>query len=653
MAKESAAAAAMFAILAVIMTWPLAAHLGTAVSDPGDPFINTWILDWDWWATLHQPLSLFSANAFHPSLYPLAYSENLYGIALLLFPLRGAGAGPIAAHNAAILLGFFFSGFAAWLLGRRIGAPFWAATAAGIFYAFVPFRITHIPHVQHVWGGWLPMLLVALLAYAEKPSWPRAAAFGGVYLINGLSNIHWLLFGTVAIALTALLVIRRRVLPLLVATAVALLLLAPFLYPYLEVARVYGMRRSWSETLHYSAQLRDWLVSSPHTRFCGALADARVDPELWLFPGALAIAFAVAAPFARRSAATSRRPIAIAFLWLLLGIAGSLGLHFVFHRFLFAYVPGFQAIRVPARWAGIAYVGLSMLIALAAAAIPRRWQWMAAAAFAIELFAAPLRLYSVLPDAPPADRWLAENADGGAVVELPMVQSREYVYLLRATAHHRPLLNGVSGFEPPTHAIVQAMTAQQQVPDALLPVLQRAGCRFLLVHSDDTGYPLRDWLRRECDRGHIGLLRRFDSPRGFGDWLFVSGARMPRTNELEAFLRGYETENESTFGWIVSPQTNASVKGSLTISGAAFSHAGIREVTLLLDNGRVRRRAQLVPDAILSRKYPWYPKTPSPRFELSFTARPPGVHRLTDVQAEIIDGAGNRTLSEDRWFEWR
>src|SRR5436309_15226791 len=87
MARQHAAAAALFAVLALALTWPLARTLGSAVAWPGDPFINIWILDWDWWATFHRPLSLFQANTFYPAKDSLAYSENLYGIALLLFPL--------------------------------------------------------------------------------------------------------------------------------------------------------------------------------------------------------------------------------------------------------------------------------------------------------------------------------------------------------------------------------------------------------------------------------------------------------------------------------------------------------------------------------------------------------------------------------------
>src|SRR5947208_8510581 len=112
--------AAMFVALTIAMTWPLLPNLRTAVSDPGDPFINVWVLDWDWYASTHQPLRLFEANAFYPARHSLAFSDHLYGIALLLFPLRAAGVDALTAHNAGMLLAFAFSGFAAFFLGRMI-----------------------------------------------------------------------------------------------------------------------------------------------------------------------------------------------------------------------------------------------------------------------------------------------------------------------------------------------------------------------------------------------------------------------------------------------------------------------------------------------------------------------------------------------------
>ncbi|HEX6641064.1 MAG TPA: hypothetical protein VF215_08115 [Thermoanaerobaculia bacterium] len=245
MRRQDAAAAVVFVALAVGMTWPLARNLERAVSDPGDPYITIWVLDWDWWATLHAPLSLFHANAFFPAKYSLAFSENLYGLALLTFPLRMFGASPITAHGIAVIAGFAFSGFGAYVLGRRLTGSWIAGMAAGVFYAFVPFRFTHLPHVQHIWGGWLPLMLAAFLAYAERPTRRRAMFFAAAFAMNGLTNIHYLFFGALATAITAALLLpRSKWRELAISTGGALVILAPFLYPYAAAAKLYGMQRS-------------------------------------------------------------------------------------------------------------------------------------------------------------------------------------------------------------------------------------------------------------------------------------------------------------------------------------------------------------------------------------------------------------------------
>ena len=59
--------------LTVLMTWPWAAHLRDAVSDRGDPYLNAWILWWNYHQTFNDPLNLFHANIFYPYRYTLAF----------------------------------------------------------------------------------------------------------------------------------------------------------------------------------------------------------------------------------------------------------------------------------------------------------------------------------------------------------------------------------------------------------------------------------------------------------------------------------------------------------------------------------------------------------------------------------------------------
>lgn len=644
--RQHAIAFLLFVLLAVAMTWPLARVLDRAVAYPGDPYINTWILDWDWYATFHRPLSLFDANIFYPSRDSLAFSENLYGIALVLFPFRAAGISPIAAHNVAMLGGFALSGFAAYLLGHLITRNAMAAFVSGVFYAFVPYRFTHLSHVQHVWGLALPLMLCALLWYEQKPNWNRSALFAAAFLFNGLCNIHSLLFGSIAIAIPWV-VVRPRFMPLAILTFASAAALILFLRPYFEVERLYGMHRSWSETMGFSARPSDWLVSNFHSHLYAPLRNPNIDPERWLFPGMLAIAIGCIALTTKE-----RRSLVIALGWLTLGFVGSLGLHTFFHRFLFSHVPGFGAIRVPARWASVAHVGLAMLVALGAAKLAGRRAWVCfllAAAFLVELQSAPIRWYMSVPDVPPVERWVAQ-AKPRALVELPIFPDSEYAVMLHATAHHRPMVNGISGFTPPISAHISDLAHEWS--DRLVPELHRLGVTHLIVHADAFDDHGRAWLAQAVERGELGLMRKFDAGI-FGDWLFSIGIRGPVTPELAAMLRGEPVYSETTFGVLDRPLPEETLREGAVASGFAFSPYGIRAVNLLVNNGAVRLPTELREDAALKRQFPWYDATTRPRFVAKFPERPPGVWMITDMQPEIIDGRGKRTLLEDRWISWR
>ena len=650
MKRQDAVAALLFLGLSVGLTWPLALNLGRAVSDPGDPFINIWILDWDWWATFHAPLSLFHANAFHPAQYSLAFSENLYGVAMLLFPLRLFGVDAISAYNIALLAGFAFSGFGAYVLGRRLTGSWIAGLAAGVFYAFLPFRFTHLSHVQHVWGGWLPLMLAALLAYAERPSRKRAIVFAAMFLMNGLANIHYLFFGALAMAITAALLLPRSAWrELAMATAGALVVLAPFLYPYAAAAKLYGMTRTWEETLRFSAFVSDWLPGVVE------------EPERRLYPGALAYVVAFAALWVARK---QKPQLTLALLWIVIGFLGSLGLNFVFHEFLFGAVPGFRAVRVPARWAVIAYIGLAMLIALATAALARRNRWIALlvpAAFVVALWAGPIRWYLADPRPPAVDRWLAGQRVR-AIAELPLdTGTSEYNYLLRATAHHQRMVNGISGFSPPGRDALAALSKETPIPDRFVDELRDIGVEVLIVHADVLGErapAIREWLRGELDRGRLTFVRRFHSPL-LGDWVFrvaEGGAQRAEGRSenalLNAFLAGENTCGDGTMGALDFPPARIRFdRGQAIFSGWTMSPHGIRSVDLWFDNRTERHRAKLVPDPLLAQRCPGQHLTRT-RYLAEFASRPPGIRRNTDVQVEVTDGRGERTVFDDRWFTW-
>jgi hypothetical protein len=714
-AKRAGREAALFCaylLLAVAATWPLAARLDTAVSDLGDPLLNAWIIDWDCYALTHTPLHIFDAPIFYPSKYPLAYSENLIGIALVVLPFHLAGLPPLAVYNIAMLLGFAISAYAGYLLARVVTGRIAASAIAGLLYGFVPYKLGHLAHVQIIWSAAPALLLAALMFYRRAPSKSRAALVAIAFAVSAIINIYLFLFGGVALALTLVLIAiaeqrdRRFWLTLFIALAIASIAVAPVLLPYAIVAKEYDMRRGDGETLGASATPADWLVAPANSAMYGkVLADAWHHNERELFPGALLVILTIVA-FARTAPkpdtirwkrarwldalivllavvtiyglvvhastipmlllviaivtrlplrdliARSRFPIElwIAALWIVIGVIGSFGLHGFLHSFLFHDVPGFRATRAPARWAFIAYAGLAATASLALARMRGRALVALALLAAVDVWPR-IRWEHALSDPTPFDRWLAAT-HAGPLIELPLRSELEYRYMLGAP-HEVSLFNGISGFEPPLHRRLRT----EPLSEATFDLLDANGCRYVLIHIDAFS-PLPsiafDWIRRGLDEGRLAFVRRFDHEMN-GDWLFAlrRGPRTAPNEELQRLLEGKPTRNNATFGRVDRPRYGATIDGPLEVTGWALSPDGIREVILLINSGRVRIVASLAPNAQISTTYPWYPNTTLPSFSARIEHRPSGVPEKTDIQVEIIDGAGHVTRMPDLLITWR
>src|SRR5512132_927745 len=105
-----------FCAFTAVLSWPYVNYLRDVVADPGDPYLVSWILWWDYHQTFTDPLNLFHANLFYPFRYTLAFSEHSYGIALPFFPLYALGFRPLTVHAVAMFFGFATCGYAAFRL---------------------------------------------------------------------------------------------------------------------------------------------------------------------------------------------------------------------------------------------------------------------------------------------------------------------------------------------------------------------------------------------------------------------------------------------------------------------------------------------------------------------------------------------------------
>ena len=172
---------ALVAYLAVWILWraePLLAHPSQAQLDPSsmDPSIFIWSLRWWPYALTHGLSPLHTAQIGAPAGYNLAWDTTVPPLALLAWPLTAA-IGPIAAFSVLVAFSIPVSGWAAFVLCRRLTGRFWPALAAGFVYGFSAYEMNHIVAGQLDLAFSVLLPLMAYLVVAWRDGAIRAPIF--------------------------------------------------------------------------------------------------------------------------------------------------------------------------------------------------------------------------------------------------------------------------------------------------------------------------------------------------------------------------------------------------------------------------------------------------------------------------------------------
>jgi len=607
------AAAAIYLVLAVAATWPLAEGLARDVAwNLGDPLLNMWIMAWDveqlkaiLGGDVGRLAHFFDANIFYPTHLTLAYSEHLFPQALQFLPVYALTGNPILAYNLVYLSTFVLSGVGAYLLVRELTGSWRAAFLGGLLFAFAPYRIAQAGHIQVLSSQWMPLALYGFTRYLKTRRSRPLAGGAAALVLQALSCNYFLMYFTpFAVAYVIWEIARRRLwrarrmwIELAVAGAASLAVLVPFLAPYVSARDQFDMTRGREEVQAFSADVYSYFTAPPAQHVWGTRLQTYPHAEGELFPGAVPaalgllafIVWGVRAWRAGGQVAPRNRPLATllglvaasclaitvvtivqgrlaidlmvatlrvrdigrvllfivaavasaaavsprarariralatvegffcaaiaAAWWLSLGPAPR-----VFGRtldlpspyaFLYDAVPGFDGMRVPARYAMV----LSLMLAVAAAmamarVLERRHGTIVLAAltavFFIEAHASPffvnfpgaatdrpapeLRVYPP-SQAPAIYRTFARLPGNTVLLEMPLgdpnwdVRSVYY-----SMVHWRPLVNGYSGFFPRGYISLGLALADAARNDAVAThALRDSGATHLLLHEQ--AYP--------------------------------------------------------------------------------------------------------------------------------------------------------------------
>ena len=159
-----------YALLALIVTWPLALHFdqflfGGIDGAPGrfafaggeEAGLHLWHLWWVSEAILNGVNPFWTDLLFYPDgvqLYVQTLSAPNAALALPIYLL----AGPVAAFNAAVLLGFALTGFGVFLLTYHYVRGFWEALVCGMLITLGPLHIAQLQNSHlHLFSlHWIP-----------------------------------------------------------------------------------------------------------------------------------------------------------------------------------------------------------------------------------------------------------------------------------------------------------------------------------------------------------------------------------------------------------------------------------------------------------------------------------------------------------------
>jgi hypothetical protein len=183
-----------FALLSVLATWPLAAHLRNGVlGPPGDNYEYVYKIGWFKTALLERGQSpLFNPDVFYPAGYDLSLSETTLANVGLALPFAVLW-GEVAAYNLVVLLSFGLSGWAMYWLARHLTGSKVGGAVAGLLFAFSAYRMAHLGagHLPLMGTQWIPLafLFVERAFHSRRV---RDGALAGLFFgLTALSSWYY------------------------------------------------------------------------------------------------------------------------------------------------------------------------------------------------------------------------------------------------------------------------------------------------------------------------------------------------------------------------------------------------------------------------------------------------------------------------------
>lgn len=510
----------------VWLTWPLALAPGTLAmfrALGSDGLFTTWVLAWQSHALAHAPARWFEGNIFFPTSHTLFYGPMGLGALPLFAPPFLLSGNPILAANVTFVAGVALTATTLHLVARSWTRSHAAGVVAGLSFLATRWTLQDwIPGPYH-WAALFWMPLIVRLVARRTLSVRGMLALAALLAMQCATEMVYVApavlvpLGVVAVARLGRRRRRTAGLRLVTAAALAVLALSPLYLGYLAV-RGPGLETPWPV-----AQKPTELPWGLFGAWPAPLDWTDAPPPAALPPLAFALIGLGACGVLAGGARRERRLWVHGLTWAAVGLVISITPTFHWygrphHLPVASFLERlgvYEVVRVPARLAVAALMGLSLLAALGFAECVRRldgWRvlrpvsrllpgvlaMLTAAGLYLQygpglgvpsaLHRDPLPDEYPVVDAPPRDSPLLAEiaAQKGAVLELPATASPgvNAPAMYRSLVHWRPILNGYSSYWPPGFKDRLAIAARLPDPEALETLQLETGLTRILVHLD-------------------------------------------------------------------------------------------------------------------------------------------------------------------------
>jgi hypothetical protein len=499
--REVALAAGVLATALAIVTWPYATAFTKGLPENTvDPMFSIWRLSWFAHA-VRTHVSIANANIFYPETGTFAFSDTIFLLDSIAAPLLWAGVNKVVVYNVLLAGGFIASGLALLMAARALQIPSQAALVGAAIFTLAPYRIEHIVHLELQWLVGSIGAVVSTVLIAVRPSIRAAFALTGSLVFQFFTSIYYAVFvlpllGTIWLVCVPMMPNRVRTMRLtLLSGVLAGVLIAPVASLHLQQRARVGDRQI-QEVQMFSATLADYMSTPDENRVYGKPRpnDTAVF-ERRLFPGAVAIVLAVAGLFSHR-----RRTVLMAVAFTALAFEFSLGTNGTLYPYLYRWLRPWQGLRAPARYGAYVLLGIGALATLgwerllqlkfdttawrlSRTARERLLTTIVIAALCVE-YRSPQRLWYV--EATPAVYKMIKILPPGLILEYPTPSKNNLAFIesdsaFWSTTHWRPLINGYSGYSPPSFW-ERAARLERFPSDDTLAELCALGVRYVVVH---------------------------------------------------------------------------------------------------------------------------------------------------------------------------